>query len=435
MSVLDYERRFSNLKVNVRGGGEKSPHKVAMLLAVLDLFDDEELVDNRIPFDQKLKKKFSEHFEELASKNDRDNPHLPYFHLRSSGFWHHRVKPGRGDAYANLSTASSSGVIEENIDFVALDDELYELVSYGTCRELLRAALYRNLSSGDVDELLDVGSGWDWLECEAIVRDYFEMLELELAGKSFSKAEYRRRLKALLKDRSDGSIEYKHQNISAIMLEMGQPYMQGYKPAFNYQAQLRHVVLAYLAGHQLRIDHLLDSASDVRVELPEIVDWASVLDLEVPEKIATIHEPKRHYSASKLNFSERERTNRKLGERGEAFVIEFERQRLRALKRADLAAEVEWSSRERGDGLGFDVRSFNPDQDSELFIEVKTTNSGKYQPFYISDNEVEFSRECSSQYALYRVFDFKRQARLFQLRGVVEQYVNLQPKIYQASFS
>ncbi|MFV8817772.1 DUF3883 domain-containing protein [Haliea sp. E17] len=435
MSVLDYERRFSNLKVNVRAGGEKSPHKVAMLLAVLDLYEADEIADNRIPFDESLKRAYSKHFERLSSPQDRNNPHLPYFHLRSSGFWHHRAKPGHAAEYAELTTASSAGVIENTIDFVYLDDELFEYVSYGTCRELLRAALYQNLSQNEVDTMLGVGGGWNWLECEAIVQDYFEMLNLELLGNSYSKADHRRKLMASLKQRSEGSIEYKHQNISAIMLEMGQPYIQGYKPAFNYQAQLKHVVLAYLARHQVSVDSLLDSASTAIDISPRVIDWKSVLDSEVPEKIATINEPVRQYTAKKLNFTERERTNRKLGERGEAFVIEYERQRLIALGRADLAREVEWSSRERGDGLGFDVRSFNPGKDSELFIEVKTTNSGKYQPFYISGNELEYSKEWSSQYALYRVFDFRRRVRIFQLVGAVDQYVNLQPQTYRASFS
>ncbi|MEZ5509912.1 MAG: hypothetical protein R3F47_08420 [Gammaproteobacteria bacterium] len=30
------------------------------------------------------------------------------------------------------------------------------------------------------------------------------------------------------------------------------------------------------------------------------------------------------------------------------------------------------------------MRSFSVEREEELFIEVKTTNSGKYQPFYVS---------------------------------------------------
>ncbi|PLW70477.1 DUF3883 domain-containing protein [Pseudohalioglobus lutimaris] len=435
MSLLDYESHFSNLKMNSRGGSEKSPHKVAMLLAIIDLIEAETVTDNRIYFDQNLRDKFKDHFDRLAGPQDRNNPHLPYFHLRSSGFWHHRVKPGSEAEYAALTTPSGPGAVTNNISFVQLDDELYELLSFGVARELLRAALYRNLSRDDVSSLLEVGNGWDWLECEAIVRDYFAMLNLELAGESYNKTEHRSNLKTLLNGRGDGSIEYKHQNISAILLEMGQPYIQGYKPAYNYQAQLKSVVLAYLAGHQTELDYMLESASEAELAEPAAIDWSIVLDAEIPEKLATIQEPKRKYAAVKLNFSEREQANRSLGENGEAFVIEYERHRLRALNRADLAKEVEWSSRDRGDGLGYDVRSFNPSQDEELFIEVKTTNSGKYQPFFITDNELDFSKEKSAQYSLYRVFDFKQRARIYQLNGAVDQYVHLQPKSFKASFS
>ncbi|NIV04605.1 DUF3883 domain-containing protein, partial [Candidatus Saccharibacteria bacterium] len=72
--------------------------------------------------------------------------------------------------------------------------------------------------------------------------------------------------------------------------------------------------------------------------------------------------------------------------------------------------------------------------DKELFIEVKTTNSGKYQPFMISDNEVAFSTDTAERYALYRVFDFRHSAKLFTLSGNIRNHVNLQPKLYKASF-
>mgnify|MGYP003675488300 CR=1 FL=1 len=435
MSLLGYEKMFSKLKMNTRGGSEKSPHKVAMLLAVSEMIENGDIAENRILFSQKLKQNFSKHFSEFAGPRDRDNPHLPFFHLRSSSFWHHRVKPGIADAYAGLSTASGPGVINEHIEYVYLDDELFELLGYGVARQLLHAALLRNLDKDDRMDLLDVGNGWDWLECEAIVQDYFTMLKQELVGEQFNKSQYRRNLKPKLNGRNDGAIEFKHQNISAILLEMGQCYIQGYKPAFNYQSQLKQVVLAHLAGNGSDLDYILDSAMADVPDQPEKIEWESVIDLEIPEKLTSIKEPERKYLARKTNYSERESRNRKLGERGEVFVIEYERYRLNRCNRPDLAEEVEWSSSERGDGLGYDVRSFDPQRDDELFIEVKTTNSGKYQPFFITDNEVEFSKEQSAQYFLYRVFDFKHKARIYQLKGAIDQYVHLQPKNFRSSFS
>ena len=70
-----------------------------------------------------------------------------------------------------------------------------------------------------------------------------------------------------------------------------------------------------------------------------------------------------------------------------------------------------------------------------IFIEVKTTNRGKYQPFYISENEIEFSRKFNDRYSLYRVYDFcSRRRRLYQMSGCVENHVSLNPVLYRAGF-
>ena len=58
------------------------------------------------------------------------------------------------------------------------------------------------------------GTDWQDDELDAIVTDYFAMLEAELRGEPFVKAEHRRVLMAQT-GRSTGSVEFKHQNISA----------------------------------------------------------------------------------------------------------------------------------------------------------------------------------------------------------------------------
>jgi hypothetical protein len=79
------------------------------------------------------------------------------------------------------------------------------------------------------------GQPWSRDEVDLIVADYFLMLRAELAGKPYSKAEHNRTLRPLLDNRSKSSIEFKHQNISAVLVGMGLPYIDGYKPAKNYQ--------------------------------------------------------------------------------------------------------------------------------------------------------------------------------------------------------
>ena len=85
----------------------------------------------------------------------------------------------------------------------------------------------------------------------------------------------------------------------------------------------------------------------------------------------------------------------------------------------------------RGDGLGYDVRSFTPDA-RERFIEVKTTQLGPMTPFYISESEVAFSAEEHERYSLYRVYDFAATPAMFSLHGRVEQTCKLKASQYVA---
>ncbi|MGV3772101.1 MAG: hypothetical protein ACO1QB_04310 [Verrucomicrobiales bacterium] len=68
------------------------------------------------------------------------------------------------------------------------------------------------------------------------------MLSEELRGETVNKAEHNRNLRLLLKNRSKGSVEFKHQNISAVLQDLGLPWIEGYKPRCNYQELLRSVV-------------------------------------------------------------------------------------------------------------------------------------------------------------------------------------------------
>jgi len=60
------------------------------------------------------------------------------------------------------------------------------------------------------------------------------MLADDIAGRPYSKAEHNRLLQAVI-DRPHGSIEYMHQNISAVFKGPGEDWIPGYEPTFNFQ--------------------------------------------------------------------------------------------------------------------------------------------------------------------------------------------------------
>src|SRR3546814_5887934 len=79
---------------------------------------------------------------------------------------------------------------------------------------------------------------WSREEVEACVAAYLRMLTLELNGQRYNKTEHANALMKLLNDRNRAAIEFKHANVSAVMVAFGYPYIDGYKPRGNYQAML-----------------------------------------------------------------------------------------------------------------------------------------------------------------------------------------------------
>jgi hypothetical protein len=98
----------------------------------------------------------------------------------------------------------------------------------------------------------------------------------------------------------------------------------------------------------------------------------------------------------------------------------------------DLARRVVWASQDIGDGLGFDILSFDDADDGEGMVEVKTTGLGKFFPFYVTGNEVRCSADIPRQYQLFRVFDFGREPRLYILHGSLREVCHLEPVLYRA---
>lgn len=274
---------------------------------------------------------------------------------------------------------------------------------------------------------------WSREEVEAIVADYLQMLTLELGGQSFNKTEHRRRLQGKLNGRSDASMEFKHCNISAAMIDLGFPYIRGYQPRTNYQA-----LLAIVAEEQVRGKTTLDQAALAAVQQPAIVptqtDFRKVKS-EAPKMKHQVTESVNPllFRAVKRDYLEREAQNRSLGLAGEEFVVQFEHWRLVELGQHRLADKVEHVSQSRGDGLGYDVLSFESDG-KERLIEVKTTTFGRDTPFFISRGELAVSQGARDQFHLYRLFEFRKAPRLFDLPGALEQHCVLDPVTFRASF-
>lgn len=272
---------------------------------------------------------------------------------------------------------------------------------------------------------------WTRREVEAIVDDYLSMLASELAGTPYNKTAHRRALMPQLNGRSEQSIEFKHGNISAALLDAGFPCIIGYKRRSNYQGLLSEV----LADRMSNASQLFDVAAadaDRPMVVPEVDEILAILTSppRIVEKPNRVAEPRPSLQLT-TNYIEREARNRSLGNAGELFVLNYERARLIHVGKNGLAARIEHTSKVRGDHEGYDILSFD-ETGAERLIEVKTTKYGSETPFYVTRNELATSERKSFNYHVYRLFAFRKAPKLFTLPGAINQTCNLSAATYLA---
>src|SRR5215472_10203637 len=186
---------------------------------------------------------------------------------------------------------------------------------------LLRSFTIGNAQTGYVmaDEN-KIGRPWSDEELDAIVADYFSMLSEELAGRPYVKSRHSAALMAEI-GRTHRSVEFKHQNISAVMDDLGMPWICGYIPKRNYQNAIFDAIDRYLSRHP---DVLLPAARHPSIQTPSDI-FISTPTLEppgerIPERLRRL--------VRKFDPVERDHHNRSLGKAGEEFVFDLERRNL-----------------------------------------------------------------------------------------------------------
>jgi len=293
------------------------------------------------------------------------------------------------------------------------------------------AALFRQARQQSGLSPADAAAGADWTAAEvaATVDDYLDMLAAEAAGQRYSKTAHRRALRRRLSaNRTESAVEFKHQNISAVMIELGLPYIQGYKPMANRQDALADEI-----ERRVQADPTL--LSQLQRRPVDAVPAGALQRTDPPERAARNRDrgsaatrPGRHPDYGLLQDE-----NTRRGATGERLVVDYEQTWLREQDRGDLADRVRWTARDDGDGLGYDVLSYSL-HGHERYIEVKTTALGALTPFYLSSSELQFARSHPHSYALYRVYAVDaRPPRFFVLQGDGITQLELTPVTYRAS--
>jgi hypothetical protein len=281
---------------------------------------------------------------------------------------------------------------------------------------------------------------WNFEETEFLCDYYIKELKDILSNnvvKTLAKA--KSELMPIL-NKSSKSIRYKLQHISSILVNSDLPYIEEFKPIpraeidlidFNETYNLKKILtekfndksfisfLDSIANNQNFI-----SEFDKQVEIEKQPQQDIFEEDNLPQQKSIKIRPK-------INYVEREIRNSKLGEEGEKWVLEFEEQKLKNLGLTDLANEIVWASKNVGDGLGYDIISFNS-QREKIYIEVKTTCLGKFSAFYLTKKELEVSVEINN-YKIYRVFDFDKETKIYIVEDNLINQLDLTPTTYRAT--
>lgn len=264
----------------------------------------------------------------------------------------------------------------------------------------------------------------DW-QNDTVVSEYFKLDGIQRSGGKVVKTDLYRSIGASI-GRKPGAVEGKFQNISAVLEYLQIDFAQGLKPRRNIQQSLADAVERYLDENPALIfgepaKPSLDAIRMIEVPVPERGPERQPLERTV-ERIA-----------KKYNYAERDARNRKLGELGEIFVCERERAKLLAAGKENLADKVRHVSKLDGDGLGYDILSFDHSGEERL-IEVKTTNGPATTDFFLSRTEHEVSQEKADVWSLHRVHLFSTTPRVFVLPPPLTESVRLRAESWRASF-
>jgi len=158
VTLASYQEKLSNLVVNV-AHGRASPHKICMVLALLDMARAGALVENRIRYDAPLLERYARFFDAVRGPRDHPNPYFPFFHLKGKlrggdpSFWQLIPLPGRETALAAMHAARCPADIVDNVEYAIVDDELFDLLRSPTAVDALGGALALRWFDRGLDEL------------------------------------------------------------------------------------------------------------------------------------------------------------------------------------------------------------------------------------------------------------------------------------------
>lgn len=138
------------------------PHKYALLLAIINLYELQPSRPNRFHITEELEATFESAFRALSPDSAFSSAMLetPFFYLQNDGFWFLNVKPGKEDEFKYISLHKNGRFTKKRLldifSHASLDEQLHLLFGNRDAREKAKGVLvdmYTNPSSSYDAEL------------------------------------------------------------------------------------------------------------------------------------------------------------------------------------------------------------------------------------------------------------------------------------------
>ena len=132
-----YIQKMERLRIDRARGA--APNKPLLLLAVIELIEQGQIPENRIILSPDLAEAFLKYWTKVTDR--KPNIAMPFFHLKSEGFWYLHANPGYETALSVASQLKTASRIREVIASASFDDELFFLLTNAHDREVIRQTL------------------------------------------------------------------------------------------------------------------------------------------------------------------------------------------------------------------------------------------------------------------------------------------------------
>lgn len=186
-----YANKFTKLRVD-RAHGSVAPHKPILLLSVIELIEQGLLRHNQIPLCAELIAAFLKLWQQLGSAAHNADIGMPFFHLKSDGFWHFQPNPGFEALLDSGAKVRAVGVLRQAVEYAYLDEELFELLQQPISRNLLTTALLNHWFADKTQQVQEI------LRINAFTE--FQQELLATGGKVYQEADLKDETKTVVRD-------------------------------------------------------------------------------------------------------------------------------------------------------------------------------------------------------------------------------------------